>query len=90
MIMKKSTELKMDLNAKDNFGRTAFHYACNFGKTIIIERMISNSKSLKLDLNAKDTDGKTAFKLAQIRGKSDVVNLIASKMRKFEIFHLQK
>ena len=80
IIMKNSAQLNFDLNAKDNFGRTAFHYACIWGKTSIVDIMINNYEAFKLDLTARDNDGRTGFQLAKQCGQTDVVNLIKSKM----------
>ena len=81
MLMNKSIELNIDLNAKVEKwnGMTAFHWACRNGKTGIIEMMISKAESLKLDLASRDNGGKTGYKLAQDLGRSEAVNLIKSK-----------
>ena len=78
--MKNSVKFKIELNAKDNIGFAAFHWACCNGRTSIVEMMINNSESLKLDLTARDNEGKTGFMFAQDFGKTDVVNLIQTKM----------
>ena len=78
--MENSVEFNIELNAKDNFGETAFHYACEFGRKSIVELMIINSDSLNLDLTATDNQGRTGFKLAQVRENHEVVSLILSKM----------
>ena len=62
--MKNSVNLKIDLNARDKYGNTAFHYACMFGRKETVKMMIENSESLKLDLKAKNNDGKTAYQAA--------------------------
>jgi ankyrin repeat protein len=64
MIMKKSSELKIDLNIKDNNGNTALHIACLNGHSEIVEIIIKNSSELKIDLNSKEEGGWTAFHLA--------------------------
>ena len=74
MIIENSAMLNIDLNAKNNDGLTAFHYACTWGNTSIVEMMINNSESLKLDLDS------TGFQWAQGCGRTDVVNLIRRKM----------
>ena len=35
--MQKSAELKFDINVKDRIGRTAFHCACEWGKTRLVD-----------------------------------------------------
>ena len=78
--MKNSAKFNIELNAKDNDGRTAFHDACYCGETSIVKFMISNSDSFNLDLTARDNDGKTGFQLAQDEEESEVVYLIKNKM----------
>ena len=86
MIMKNSARFNIELNAKDNFfGWTAFHYACLYGYTSIVDMMINNSESLKLDLTARTKRGNTGFQLAQDWGHTNVVNLIRSKMPRIAI-----
>ena len=76
MLLQKSKEFKIQLNAKDNKGQTAFHLACKRGKTSIVKIMIENSDSIGLDLRLRDNDGKTGFQLAQEYQQTDIINLI--------------
>ena len=78
--MKKSLELKIDLNCKDKCGNTCFHDACDFGCFKIVDMMIEHSESLELDLKAKNSDGKTGYQLAKARGATYIANLIQTKM----------
>ena len=64
IIMKNSAKLNIDLNAKDNDGWTAFHFACKYGQLKIAEMLMNNYINVNIDLNAKDNDGLTAFHLA--------------------------
>ena len=80
MIMKNSSQLKIDLNSKDSDGWTAFHFACMSGHIRIVDMMIELSESLELDLKAEDKHGRTGYKLAKEFRKTDVVNLIRTKM----------
>ena len=95
LLMKKSSEFKIDLNTKDNWGRTGFHWACWSGEINIVEMIINQSEALKIDLTIKGNEGKTGMQLAQGRtviylpyeyaltGRqkaNDVVDLIRSKM----------
>ena len=77
MIMKNSVKFNIELNAKDNYGSTAFHFACRYGKTSIVDMMINNSESLKLDLTSRNNDRETGF---EFLGRTDVVNLIHTKL----------
>ena len=68
----------VDLN-----GWTAFHFACFFGKTSIVQLMLSKSEYHKLDFTAEvsgDNGGRTGFCLAEQRGQTDILKLIESKM----------
>ena len=50
ILIQKSGEFNIKLNAEDKNGQTAFHMACDRGKTSIVEMMIANGKSFNLDL----------------------------------------
>ena len=67
LLMKKSSEFKIELNNKDNWGRTGFHWACWSGEINIVEMIIDQSEALKIDLIIKDNEGKTGLQLAQGR-----------------------
>ena len=80
VIMKNSSKLLIDLNITDSRGKTAFHRACMFGHTKIVNKMIEQSDSLELDLEAVDNNGKTGYQVAKANDKTDVVKLIKTKM----------
>ena len=58
-----SLEFKIDLNAKNEDGATAFHLACMYGGSKIAERLIQKSIDFNINLNAKDNGGLTPFHL---------------------------
>ena len=61
MIMDNSTELRIELNEKDNTSLwTGFLFACYFEKTIVVDMILNNWQDLKLDLEA----GRNGFQLA--------------------------
>ena len=86
--MKNSAKFNIELNSKDNSGRTAFHDACAWGKTSIVDIMINNSESFNLDLTARDNYGRTGFQWSQLEGYTNVVNLIRSKLPRIAISFL--
>ena len=53
MLIQKSAEFNIDLNAKDEDGMTAFHLACTRGRKNIVEMIIDNAESFKIDLTKK-------------------------------------
>ena len=53
MLMKKSKELSVDLNKRDNGCRTAFHLACEEGHSDIATLIMKNSSKLKIKLIAR-------------------------------------
>ena len=65
-----------DLNAKDNHGRTAWHWACINGQTETVQLIVQSSKDFGIDLNAKDDDGWTAWHEACRIGKTETAQLI--------------
>ena len=54
MIIKKSTELDIKLNAKNEYGLTPFHMACmhGFSKTVVM--LFDQSNRNDINLNEKD------------------------------------
>ena len=74
--MKNSIEFDLDLNAKDNFGMTAFHLACWWGKARTVETLLLNSKQFNIDVESTTKLGKNGLQLALSEGKSGVVSVI--------------
>ena len=55
----------VDLNARDNRGRTPFQVACFHGNAEVVKLILDYSKDKRgIDLNAKDDYGRTALHLA--------------------------
>ena len=69
------SDLKIDLNIKDNNGNTALHIVACLNSEIA-EMIIKNSSELKIDLNSKEECGWTAFHLACCNGHSDIAEMI--------------
>ena len=53
-------------NHKDKNGRTAFHWACRWGKTSNVNVILDNGKSHRIDLTIKDNTGRTGFQLPEL------------------------
>ena len=71
---------RIDLNAKDNkSGQTGFHFSCAWGKTSIVDMLITNAEAFNIDLSSKDKNAKTGFQIAQDRNRNDIVNLIKTQ-----------
>ena len=63
LLIKKSVECNIDLNAKDSAGRTGFHHACICGHVKIVDLVIKKSVECDINLNVKeDVGGKTGYK----------------------------
>ena len=63
-----------DVNAKNEYGRTALHYAANSGKVDAIAALIKAGA----DVNAKDEDGSTALESTDNKDvKNSIVNSIS-------------
>merc|ERR1711976_132609 len=58
------TSYDMSSGASTECNETAFHTACQSGKTEMARLMIESSKEFDIDLNARDSYGKTPFHLA--------------------------
>ena len=86
MLMKKSSDLRIDVNKKDSEGITAFQSACMNGHKKMVEMLIEKSFEFGIDLNAKTKAyGTTAFHLACKFGYKDTVNILMEKSSTYDI-----
>ncbi|PPQ81894.1 hypothetical protein CVT26_014323 [Gymnopilus dilepis] len=65
----------LDVNAQDNDGQTALHYACALGLQDIVELFLSDLSG-RIAVNVRDHKGKTALHLAQKNGHREIVFLL--------------
>ena len=64
LLIEKSSELNIDLNAVTNCGNTAFHLACSdCSRENIVKLIMKNAEAFNIDLTAKNKDGKTGLQL---------------------------
>ena len=86
-LIEKSIELKIDLNAKNIFGDTAFHRACYNDKTEVVKKMLAFGQAHPdiLDLTIKDNYGKTGFHHACLREHSKIAEVLVKKSIEFNI-----
>ena len=82
MLVQKSAEFNIDLNAKDVEGSTAFHSACLMEEKKIVKMMVHLAKSFKLDLNAKNNDGQTGYEVAKSEGNLEIINIFTTNKTK--------
>ena len=68
--------LRIDLNRKDKYGDTAFHYLCLTGNSELVNIFIENAAILSLNFNIRNNDGMTAFHIVCDSGFSDAVEII--------------
>ena len=59
--MENAAILSVDLDAKSDFGQTAFFLACQRDRSDIIKIFMENAPTLGIDLNTVNKDGMTAF-----------------------------
>ena len=60
-IIQNSIDFGIDLNAKDNSGSTALHWACINGQTETVQMILKNWKEFGIDIKAQNNQGKTAL-----------------------------
>ena len=68
MIIEKSYEFNINLNAKNVLEETAFHLVCRLGHSTIAELILNKSAEFRIDLNAKDVERETNFNYACRKG----------------------
>ena len=64
---------KIDVNIKDDEGKTAFMWACINGSLEVAKRML-NIRGL--DFNHRDHQGHSAFMLSCIKGRTEIVDML--------------
>ena len=69
--LKKLIQRNEDLNARDNRGDTALHWAAYHGDHAVVTELLENHASMVFS-----KDGKTAVDIAGICGQKEVVNCI--------------
>jgi len=65
----------IEVNATDDIGRSALHWAADFGRLAIAKRLLE--RGADLTLRNRDLYGKTALDDARKQGKSEVVALLS-------------
>ena len=84
LLIHKSAELNIELNAKDFHGMTAFHFACKNGHySKIAEMLVQKSTEFNTDLNGKDEYGRTGFHLACINGDLKLAEMLIQNSKNF-------
>ncbi|EIT77228.1 nucleoside phosphorylase [Aspergillus oryzae 3.042] len=79
------TKLKLDINAKDNHGTTALHWAVRNGHKAMVKLLVNNKNT---DINAKDSYGRTALHWAARSANKDIMSLLLRRWlgRRAEVF----
>ena len=82
--MDHSAKLNIDLNAKNNFGTTAFMFTCMHGHSNIVQLILKHSE-VNIDLNAKENSGFTGFMFACMSGHKKVIKLLFNTERNIDL-----
>ena len=59
LFLKHANSHNIDLNAKDNTGKTAFSLACASGQVETVKSILDHAPNTNLDLNSMDNYGRT-------------------------------
>merc|ERR1712062_309554 len=84
-LMEFILKTSFDMNTKDEWGWTAWHWACENGQTETAQIIILNSKEFGIDLNAKDCIGRTAWHWACYNGQTETAQVIIQNSKIFGI-----
>lgn len=86
MLMQKSGQLKLNLNAKNGYyGQTAFHLVCINGHSMIAKMFLEKATDINLDVNARGKNGMTAFHGACKNGQMKIADLLIKKSSELNI-----
>ena len=69
-------QFQCTVHTRDCNGRTMLHYACEWGHSDLIHKLLADSQ---LDQRVKDKDGNTAFQLAVINGHVEATRLLVQQ-----------
>ncbi|KAJ1705069.1 hypothetical protein AFCA_007901 [Aspergillus flavus] len=64
---------KLDINAKDNHGTAALHWAVRNGHKAMVKLLVNNKNT---NINAKDSYGRTALHWAARSANKDIMSLL--------------
>ena len=65
--MTSSKDYSIDLNARDDSGRTALRLACKNHRTEAVEVIVKNWKEFGIDIKAQDNQGRTQLEIVRWR-----------------------
>lgn len=68
-------EATINPNVQDQFGRTALHYASDFGKKSLVDILLTKGA----DPNVEDQEGKSPTLLAHLAGHREVLSTLQAK-----------
>lgn len=68
-------EAAADVLVRDEFGRTALHYASDFGKKSIVDILLAKGS----DPNPKDSEGRSPTLIAHVEGHEDSQSALQAK-----------
>ena len=67
---------RIDMSAKDNYGRTAFMFACHDGRIAVVKVLLDYAERKGIQLNATDVFGRTGLMIALENGQDEVFKLL--------------
>jgi len=85
LIIEKSSEFQIDLNAKNVYGETAFFRACNRNMEgnsdmiSVVQLLLEKSGPFNIDLNSKNYRGYTPFMACSCLGNEALVELLMDR-----------
>ena len=85
LILQKSIQLNIELDAKDVNSRTPLHLACIKGHLNIAEMILEKSVILNIDITATNLYGQTAYEEANINGHSKTAEMLVKKCTELHI-----
>ena len=84
VIMKKSVELEINLNAVADDG-AGFHFPCMFNDKNMAKLIMEKSVEFNIDLNVENSDGRTGFNLACHFGHTNLARFLIRNSARFNI-----
>ena len=84
-LMELILNTSVDLNAKTSSGHTALHLAYQYGRTEIVQLLITSPKDFSIDLNARNINRCSALHLACKNSRTETVELMIKSSKDYNI-----
>ena len=85
LFLTKAKEKRIDLTAKDLYGRSGFHLVCENGSLDLIKLFLKEYSTSRIDLMAKNEFGDTGFNLLFEKRSPEFLSLFLNECNRYGV-----